>query len=524
MPGGDDVRVLPDLLRRIWEHAAQRPDHPAVTDSRTSLTYAALLDRAAVAARALTHRGVRPGDRIGLHLENSSDYVVAVLACLRIGAIFVPVPFSDPQDRVRRIAGDCAVLLTVVAAHKQLSEAAARALRAVPLDELYAEPPGPAGVTGRSGSAARSHRDIVYCVYTSGSTGTPKGVLIRWESLDNFVRNTIATFGLDRDTRALCVSPFHFDGSFGSLFSVLAAGGSLVVAGHGPVLPGEFFRLLSAERITHTSFSPSLLRLIVASRDLPRLKDSHLRTIGLGGEDCVAEDIAALLRHRPQLRVFNRYGPTETTVVVASHLVTAAWCAGGRKIPLGRPDPDVSFHLVDADGRIITEAGTVGELYVGGVQVMAGYWGAPEATAAVLRDDVVPGSTVYRTGDLVQRTDDGLYVYLDRADSVVKRAGNRISTTEITAALLEVPGVDDAVSIVDRPNGRTVIRSFVATGLPLTAASVRTELLRRVPAYMNPDTVTILAALPRMSGGKPDLKRLRNHWASIGRRTGSAAD
>jgi acyl-CoA synthetase (AMP-forming)/AMP-acid ligase II len=79
-------------------------------------------------------------------------------------------------------------------------------------------------------------------------------------------------------------------------------------------------------------------------------------------------------------------------VVVASHLIDADFCATGRKIPIGGPDRGVSFHLVDADGRLITEPGVPGELYVGGVQVMAGYWGAPELTSAVPRDDVVPGT------------------------------------------------------------------------------------------------------------------------------------
>lgn len=251
-----------------------------------------------------------------------------------------------------------------------------------------------------------------------------------------------------------------------------------------------------------------MLRLLVSSRDLPKLADSRLRSIGLGGEDCTPEQIAALFQYRPQLRVFNRYGPTETTVVVSSHLVTPQWCASGRKIPLGTPDPGVGFHLVDADGQLVTEPGITGELCIDGVQVMAGYWGAPEVTAAVLRDDLVPGRTVYRTGDLVERTEDGYYVYLDRTDNVVKRNGNRISMTEITAALLTVPGVWDAASIVDRPNGRTVIRAYAVTSEPFTVGELRAELLRRIPGYMNPDTLELRAELPRLSNGKPDLRRL----------------
>ncbi|MEV0174410.1 amino acid adenylation domain-containing protein [Streptomyces sp. NPDC050803] len=494
---------VPDVVRALRRYAAEAPDRPAVRDTTTALSYAQLSERVALRAGALVRRGVAAGDRVGIQLPNSAEYVVTILACMTVGAIFVPVPYSDPETRARGIARDCGVALTVVPAGHALSAEAEEDLLPVHLDELDATPGA-----GSAGEPAAGADDVVYLVYTSGTTGRPKGVMIRRASLRNFIANTVGSFGLSAQTRALCVSPFHFDGSFGSIFSVLAMGGSLVIARHGPLLPGEFFRLLLDQGITHTSFSPSLLRLLTASRDLPRLADSQLRTVGLGGEDCTPQQIAALLAHRPQLRVFNRYGPTETTVVVATHLVTREWCESGRKIPLGTPDPGVAFHLVDADGQPVSEPGVPGELCVSGVQVMAGYWGAPEVTERVLRTDLVPGATVYRTGDLVERTEDGLYVYLDRTDNVVKRSGNRISMTEVTTALLGVTGVRDAVSLVDRPDGRTLIRAFVVAP-DLDAAQVRTELLRAVPAYMNPDSLTVLPELPRLSGGKPDTRRLR---------------
>ncbi|MFH8560810.1 amino acid adenylation domain-containing protein [Streptomyces sp. NPDC017988] len=506
-----------DVVHAVRAYAAEEPDRPAVKDAGTSLSYAQLLARVETSAGHLVRAGVTPGDRVGIHLPNSADYIVAILACMTVGAVFVPIPYGDPEERIRGIAGDCDVTLTVVPTGHALPEAARRTLRPVGAGELMitedtkdtkdTENAGGVGNTEGYGDD-RDGEDIVYLVYTSGTTGRPKGVMVRRAGLRNFVANTVEVFELTRETRALCVSPFHFDGAFGSIFSVLSVGGSLVVAGHGPLLPGDFFRLLLSEGITHTSFSPSLLRLLTSGRDLPRLAESRLRTVGLGGEDCTPQQIAKLLEHRPDLKVFNRYGPTETTVVVATHLITREWCASGRKIPLGAPDRGVGFHLVDAEGNLVTEPDTPGELCVSGVQVMAGYWGAPEVTRQVLRDDLVPGTTVYRTGDLVRRTPDGLYVYLDRADNVVKRNGNRISMTEVTAALLDVPGVEDAVALVDRPDGRTLIHAFVvAPGLD--AAPVRKELLLRVPAYMSPDSLHVVAELPRLSGGKPDARRLR---------------
>ena len=102
--------------------------------------------------------------------------------------------------------------------------------------------------------------------------------------------------------------------------------------------------------------------------------------------------------------MFNRYGPTETTIAVTHEELTPELIADGT-VPIGRPHPALTFHLVDDSGHLIDNADRVGELYIGGPQLMSGYWGAPELTAEVLRTDVVRGETVYRTGDLMYRTD-----------------------------------------------------------------------------------------------------------------------
>ena len=137
--------------------------------------------------------------------------------------------------------------------------------------------------------------------------------------------------------------------------------------------------------------------------------------IALGGEACSVADLRALWAAAPKMRIFNRYGPTETTIAV-SHLELTPELTAEGTVPLGYPHPGVTFHLIDEQGDAVSEPGRVGELYIGGSQLMTGYWGAPELTSAVMRDDVVAGETVYRSGDLVYRDEQGAYVYVDRAD------------------------------------------------------------------------------------------------------------
>jgi acyl-CoA synthetase (AMP-forming)/AMP-acid ligase II len=228
------------------------------------------------------------------------------------------------------------------------------------------------------------------------------------------------------------------------------------------MLPRELMDIMIKEAITHISFTPSILSLLVDSLDLNRLVESKLRTVGLGGENPSEADIARLKVAAPNVRVFNRYGPTEAAVAVSSREVTDDLLATHEKIPLGLPGPGVSFHLVDVDDKIVNANLAPGELCIGGVQVMAGYLGDPETTASVLRSDLVPGELIYRTGDLVQRNAQGEYVYLDRLDNIVKRNGVRISLAEITAALRQIEGVSDAACIADARSGRTIITAYVS--------------------------------------------------------------
>ena len=162
--------------------------------------------------------------------------------------------------------------------------------------------------------------------------------------------------------------------------------------------------------------------------------------MALGGEAPSKADIRAVWAASPGLRVVNRYGPTETTIAVA-HLELTPELLDAGLVPIGRPHPGSSFHLVDEHGRLVNGPGVVGELYIGGRQLMAGYLNDPALSSAVLRTDVVEGTALYRTGDLVLRDDRGNYVYVGRSDRVIKRHGVRMSLVEVTEALGGIDGL-----------------------------------------------------------------------------------
>ena len=490
------TRHTDDVLDAVLSHAEHDPSHPAAKDECRDLTYERVRAEVGALAAGLARRGVVPGDRVSLQVPNSVDFLVAALACMWIGAIFVPLAVTDPPARVAGIVDDCApalVLTTSLTSEPHPS--------AVDLTEVTA--------TGTSEVAQVPADDRpAYAIYTSGTTGTPKGVVIGRRAFAAAVRSTVDVLGFASSTRSLCVSPFHFDGSFGTLFPTAAAGGSLVIPPRESLLfPRYFFRAVARERITLTSFSPSYLRLLLASPQLSTLARSTLQVVGLGGEACSAADVERLWAAAPHLRVFNRYGPTETTIM-ASHFEVTRDAIDGGPVPIGVPHPGVSFHLIDEHGGVIDGAGEAGELYIGGVQLMAGYWEAPALTASVMRTDIVPGQALYRTGDLVLRRPDGNYAYVDRADRVVKRRAVRISLVELNAIIHRLPAVAAAACVIFDNDGELGIAAFVVTLPRRTAEELRRAAAEHLPDSMMPDRIELVDELPLASSSKVDERRL----------------
>jgi amino acid adenylation domain-containing protein len=485
----------------VLRHAQERPSALALRDGSTRLTYGELAQRVSALASGLGQFGVGPGDRVALHLGNSADFVTTALACLWLGAPFVALQVDSPAPRLLATVDDCDAALVVVGEGDDVALGGPR--RVVATAGAVLEAAGPV-VPPRADSARRP----AYLVYTSGTTGRPKGVCIPADAFAWSVARTVEALGLDRSARALAVSAFHFDGSYGLVFPTLAAGGYLLVPARQDLLfLRRFYQLMAEEDITFTSFSPSYLRLVVSSRQLGRLAGCRLRALLLGGEPCVAEDIAKLWSVLPEVSVYNRYGPTETTIAVTTHRLRPEEVRAGRT-PIGAPHPGVEFYLVGEDGSLVDQPGEAGELYIGGKQLMLGYWGDKQLSAGVLRTDVVPGRTLYKSGDLVSRDDNGLCTYIGRLDDVIKRNGVRISLAEVATALRGARGAEGAACALVERDGSAAIVAFVVAGPEVTVADLYEQAARVLPPSMLPDEVELVAALPMTAQGKVDRRRL----------------
>ncbi len=493
-----------DLVDLVLDHAAARPGSPALQDDLHGFSYADLADQVSSTAAGLALLGVEPGDRVALVLANSTAFVIAALGCMWVGAVFVPFSPEDPPLRRERLLDRVNPALVISDAVESGSDAPAGTgrWRNVGLSSILA---------GRGGAVPRA-RDLdrdAYIIFTSGTTGDPKGIRTPVGSLQSAVTAAAQAMGLDSASRALCVSPLHFDGSYGTAFATLAAGGFLVIPPRHELQFGKrFYRSVLEDDITHTGFTPSYLRLLLASPQMASLRSSRLRTLGLGGEQCSPSDLAKLWAIFPEIQVFNRYGPTEATIQVTTYHVDPSDATSG-VIPVGEPHPGVDFYLVSDDGGLIDDAGVTGELLIGGRQLMRGYWEDDAATARVLGFDASLGVRVLRTGDLAYRDARGRYFIVGRRDGVVKRRGVRISLDEIERVLESLESVSAAVCVTTADDDQLGIAAFVTIGSGATPASLLEAARRELPDSMLPDDLFVVDRLPIGSSGKVDRAQLR---------------
>ncbi|HST61552.1 MAG TPA: amino acid adenylation domain-containing protein, partial [Longimicrobium sp.] len=443
-------------------------------------------------AHHLRAMGVGPDVRVGLSVERSPEMVVGLLAVLKAGGAYVPLDPASPAERMGRMMADAgiAVLLTEDGVRGRVPVSAG--LPVVSVDggraAIEAESAGAPDVRGTAD-------DLAYVLFTSGSTGVPKGVAVAHRGVCNLVPALIALTHLGADSRALLLAPLHFDASVAEILSALCAGAALYVAEGDDLIPGDgMVRLLRAERITHTKFTPSALAA------LPVVELPDLATLVVGGEACTA---GLVDRWAPGRRFINVYGPTETTV-----RVTAALCQPGAGTPpIGAPLPGTRLYVLDAAGEPVP-MGVPGELYAGGIQLARGYLGRPALTAERFVPDAfgaVPGARLYRTGDRVRWTADGTLQYLGRLDAQVKIRGYRVELGEVEAALRQAVAGDLAV-VAREDGGETRLVAYVVG--EADADALRAAVRRTLPEYMVPAAFVAVDVLPLTPNGKLDRKAL----------------
>ncbi|MGE5514810.1 MAG: amino acid adenylation domain-containing protein [Bacteroidota bacterium] len=487
----------------IAAQAKAHPDAIAVVAGAETLSYRRLVRRANRLARYLRQRGVRPGDAVAVLLNRNGDSIAALLACLTLGAVWVPLDTEAPPRRLAAMVADCAA--RAVLSHGALPPGLAPADAA--LIDLDADKAAIAALPGRALKGGPKPGDAAYMIYTSGSTGAPKGVVVSQRALADHVRAISAAFGLGRDDVVLHFAPQVVDTALEQILPTLAAGARLLVRTGATWSPDDLRRVLAEQRVSVADLPPAYLREVLLAWDGGAPPD--LRLLIVGGE-ALAADTVRLWQGGPLagVRLLNAYGPTEATVTCLVHDVDAA-TAPGAAVPIGRPLPGTRIAILDRDGNAVPE-GVIGELHVGGSRLAQGYHNRPDLTAQCFVR-LASGKRMYRTGDLASFLPGGkgAVAFHGRVDHQVKIRGFRVELSEVEAALGDF-GLREAV-VVPRQDaaGNPVLVAYVVPAAePFDEDALRAHMAARLPAPMLPTAYVPLAALPATAGGKLDRAAL----------------
>ncbi|MBD0322357.1 MAG: amino acid adenylation domain-containing protein, partial [Aldersonia sp.] len=504
---GREPGPFPGLLLDEFErHAAAAPDAVALRSGGDSLSYGDFAERVNRLARHLISLGVAPETRVAVAMRRSPELVVGVYAVLAAGGTYVPVDPDHPADRVRYVLDSADPLVVLSTSRDEFGDAGARTvvlLDAVDLAEVSGAPVG-----DEERIAPLRPANTAYVIYTSGSTGRPKGVAVSHASVVNQIRYISSEYDLSADDVVLLKTPATFDVSVWELFAVLGVGGRLVIAtpdGHRD--PRYLVAVIDEERVSVTSFVPSMLPMFATALSTSAGAGTSLRMVLVGGEALPLQTVTHFRAHSNAV-VVNLYGPTECTVDATMTVLPDVL---EPVIAIGGPIWHTQTYVLDARLHPVPP-GVPGELYLGGVLVARGYVGRPDLTAERFVADPFEGAggRLYRTGDLVRWLSSGELEYLGRTDFQVKLRGQRIELGEIEAALLADADVAQAVTVVrsDAVAERLVGYVVPATGRTVDADAIRAAVADRLPSYMVPDRVMVVAEFPLNASGKLDRKAL----------------
>ncbi|HEY0813613.1 MAG TPA: Pls/PosA family non-ribosomal peptide synthetase [Pseudonocardia sp.] len=470
------------LLDTLESTAARFPAAPAIDDGRQVLGYSALLVELHEFGRRLGAHGIGRGDRIGIRVPSgTAELYVAILAVLAVGAAYVPVDVDDPDERAETVwaeAGVCAVI-----------EGGRR---------IGLRPVAPSG----AGPRRPRPSDDAWIIFTSGSTGRPKGVAVTHRSAAAFVDAEARLFlrhaPLQPGDRVLAGLSVAFDASCEEMWLAWRHGGCLVPVSRSMVKTGaDLGAWLVQRRISVVSTVPTLAAL------WPPEELRGIRLLILGGEACPPELAVRLASICPE--VWNTYGPTETTVVASAARLTV-----DGPVRIGLPLDGWRLAVIDPQTGQPVEWGDAGELVIGGVGT-ARYLDREKDAEKFRPLPALGWPRAYHSGDMVRADPEGL-TYLGRADAQVKIRGYRIEPAEIESALLQLPGIAQAVVTTYEPQPGLV--ELVAYFCPtagvgtLDHRQIHARLRSGLPAHMVPAYLEELAVIPTTTSGKADRKSL----------------
>ncbi len=479
----------------------ERGESVALIFEDRQLSYQELNKQANRLAHYLIEIGVRPGQSVALFLERGLDQIVATLAILKAGAVYIPLDVEFPQERIVQMLEDapphCVLSNTSLAGRIDdpvMLDELADTLRTYPESNPAIEHPSNA---------------LAYIMYTSGSTGRPKGVEVTHRGIVRllFGGNYVP---LNTNTIILHMAATSFDAATFEIWGALLQGGTCVLCPSRVPTLDTIGQLLAAHRINTFWMTSALFNLVIS--EAPQLL-KPVKYLLVGGEALSPRHVEKALRELPETQLINGYGPTENTTFSTTYTFDRTTFDPARPIPIGRAIGNSTCYVLDAHQQLVP-VGVPGELYLGGDGLARGYINRPDLTAECFFNDPFSSESdarMYKTGDRVCWNPEGLIEFLGRIDHQIKLRGFRIELQEIDLVIGAHPKVEQAITTVFEDAVRGKGLACYVKGVDLDRVSLD-ELEKfaytKLPDYMVPARFIPVKEWSYTPSGKLDRKAL----------------
>jgi malonyl-CoA/methylmalonyl-CoA synthetase len=476
-------------------------EYDCLSNGVVSRTFGDLDARSNQLARLLTARGLTRGDRLGFFLPNRIEFIDLFLACVKTGVIVVPINVLYREREIGHIIADAEP--KVIVTTQELAPFVPSGAAAWDIEELSAAASGHAAARMQT---PLDGDDPAAIVYTSGTTGRSKGAVL---THNNFAANTVnllACWRIVSEDRYLAALPlFHVHGLGNGVHAWLASGCRMRLV--------ERFDINRAAALFE-AFQPTLffgvptiyVRLLELSDEQARRIGERMRLFVSGSAPLPAHILEAF-RAKFGHTILERYGMSETLMNISNPYE-------GERRPgsVGFPLPGVSIRILDAEMKPVAE-GEVGEVWVRGPNVCAGYWRRPDATAEAFKDDFEGSPGVwFRTGDLGERSADGYVTLRGRRTELIISGGFNIYPREIEEVLLELPGVREAVvcGAPDERRGELPI-AYIVADETFNEEAAAEACRQSLASFKTPRAFIRVESVPRTALGKVQ-KHLLPPW------------
>lgn len=487
-----DYTVL-DLFEK---QVLKSSDSIAVVFGNIKMSYSELNEKSNQLANYLVNIGVESESLIGICIERSIEMIIGILGVIKAGGAYVPIDPNYPNDRIAFILKDCETDV-VLGSDKTKESLNGFDGNLLLLDKHWEEI---AKQSNENLSRQPQSKDLIYVMYTLDFERRPKGVMIEHQSVVSLLTGLMDKYQMSSSERVLLFTNYVFDASVAQIFLALLSGCKLFIIENKSILNEvEFVKFVAENEITHLDATPSYLSAID-----PSALNSLKRVIFRG--EYLSKDLFTKYKKFIPI-VVNEYGPTEATITTMVSI---------NSYQLNNsPIVNTSLYLLDSNQKLVP-IGAAGEIYIGGVQVARGYLNLPEMDAKRFLDDPfnnLPGSRVYRTGNLGRWLPDGSLEFLGRINGQVELRGTLIELGKIESALSQVEGIRQCcVLLRNKIRNSEKVKYFVGYYVPESNALTKEFILNKftnlLPDYMIPNVFFALDSFPYTPSGKLDKSKL----------------